>query len=304
MSAGSHEHEDHASGARASNLRLAWVLALTVGYTLAEIVGGFLANSLALLADAGHMLTDVLALSLALFAAWISRRPADPERTYGYQRAEILAALVNGVALVVICIFIFWESIGRLRAPQAVDVGLMSWIAAGGLVVNLAGAFLLRGGRGGLNERAAFLHIVGDLLGSVGALTAAAAIAIFGWTGADAVAGLVIGGIIIWSATRLALASLHVLMEGAPSHIDIEAVQSCLLGIEGVSGVHDLHVWSLAGGSPLLTAHVVVDHSIPAYRVLRAASAALERRFGIIHATIQIEPPDYNIRADLTSRDG
>ncbi len=275
--------------------RLAWVLLLTLTYTAAEVGGGILSNSLALLADAGHMMTDDMALALALAAAWFARMPPDPARTYGYQRAEILAALVNGVVLVVVCLFLFWEAWVRLLAPPQVHSGLMATVAAGGLAVNVAGVLLLRGARGGLNVSTAYLHLFGDLLGSVGALVAAVLIRFLGWGWADAAATFLIGAIIIVSSTRLVLESVNVLMEGTPTHLDVQEVRACLLETAGVADLHDLHLWSLAGGPPLLTAHLVLDHSISAAEVLRGATRALEERFGILHSTLQIEPPDYNI---------
>lgn len=292
-----HEHPGRSHGrADGSSGRLAFVLAITLAYTGAEIIGGVVANSLALLADAGHMVTDNLALGLALTAAWLSRRPPDSGRTYGYQRVEILAALANGVALVVVCGFIFWEAFQRLAAPPEVRSGLMGLVAAGGLAVNVVAALALRHHRHGLNVRAAFLHVLGDLLGSFGALIAAALIALFGWRWADPVASLLIGVIIVVGSVRLVLESVHVLLEGAPTGIDVDEVRGCLLAAEGVAGVHDLHLWSLGGRAPLLTAHLVVDHSRPAHVVLRRAVDTLHDRFGIEHATLQIEPPDFNIR--------
>jgi cobalt-zinc-cadmium efflux system protein len=292
-------HPGHHAGT--ATRRLAWVLALTLTYMVAEVLGGLLANSLALLADAGHMMTDNLALTLALLAAWFSRRPPDESRTYGYQRLEILAALVNGVALVVVCLFIVWEAWERLLVPREIDFGLMSAVAAGGLVVNLIAARILHGHHHGLNVRAAYLHVLGDLLGSVGALTAAGLIAAFGWTWADPVASLLICVIILISATRLVLRSLHVLMEGVPEHLDTREIHRCLVDTPGVEDVHDLHVWSLAGGAPLLTAHLVVDPSASPAEILRGACRNLRTRFGITHTTIQIDPPDYNVVNGLTS---
>lgn len=291
----SHRFHAHHGPPGASERRLAGVLALTLTYTAAEIAGGLWANSLALLADAGHMMADNVALALALFASWFSRRPPDPSRTYGYRRAEILAALGNGFALVAICVVIFWEGIERFRQPPEVDSGIMAMVAAGGLLVNLAAAWILRGGHRGLNVRAAYLHVLGDLLGSMGALVAAALIAAFGWTWADPVASFVIAGIIVVASTRLVMESVNVLMEGVPSHLSTEDIQRCLLEIPGVGDLHDLHVWSLAGGSPLLSVHLVVDHSVGSADVLREATARLRARFGIAHATLQIEPPDFNI---------
>jgi cobalt-zinc-cadmium efflux system protein len=297
-----HEHSGdektahHAGATRATQRRLAWVLALTLAYTVAEIVGGVRSNSLALLADAGHMATDDLALGLAVLAAWFATRPPDPGRTFGYQRAEILAALANGVLLVVVCGFIFWEAIHRFSAPPNVATGLMAWVAAGGLVVNLLAARMLHGHAHGLNARAVFLHVLGDLFGSIGTLVAAGLIAAFGWGLADPLASVLIGGIIVWSSIRLILDSVHVLMEGTPPHLDPEEIRRFLRHIPGVAGVHDLHLWSLGGSAPLLSAHLVVDLTVRAHDVLRTATSELESHYGIGHVTLQVEPPDFNIR--------
>ena len=272
------------------------MLALTLAYTAAEVAGGLASNSLALLADAGHMATDDLALGLAVLAGWFARRPPDRGRTFGYQRAEILAALTNGVILVVICGFIFWEAIHRFAAPAVVATGLMAWVAAGGLAVNLLAAWILRGHTQGLNARAAFLHVLGDLLGSVGVLVAAALIALFGWRFADPLASMFIGAIIVFSSARLVLDSVHVLMEGTPAHLDPEEIRRSLRAVSGVADVHDLHLWSLGGRTPLLTAHLVVDLTVRGHDVLRAATTELQHLYGIEHVTLQIEPPDFNIR--------
>ena len=197
-----HHHHHHAKPGAASR-RLRLVLGLTAAYFLAEVIGGWISNSLALLADAGHMLTDIMALLLALVAAWSARRPPDSSRTYGYQRVEILAALFNGVALVVIAVFIFIEAWERLAQPPEVDYVLMAAVAAGGLVVNLFGAWLLHGRHHGMNVRAAYLHVLGDLLGSIGALLAAGAIGFFGWRWADPAISVMIGAVIIVGAVRL-----------------------------------------------------------------------------------------------------
>ncbi len=280
--------------------RLALALCLTVTYTIVELAGGLVSGSLALLADAGHMLTDDLALGIALLASWFARRPPDRGRTYGYQRAEILGALANGVALVVVCVFIFWEAARRLRNPPPVEVGIMAAVAAGGLLVNVLAAALLRRGAHRLNVRGAYLHVVGDLLGSMGTLGAAACMALLGWRWADPVVSVLIAGIIILNSTRLVLDSVNVLMEGAPAHVNIERVRQCLLATRGVGDVHDLHLWTLGGGTPLLTAHLVADHTVPAAQVLRSATQMLEGSFGITHATLQVEPPDFNIAHGLS----
>lgn len=286
-----HTNHDH----RATTRTLAIALALTAGYTLAEALGGYWSNSLALLADAGHMLTDSLALALAWFAAWAATRPPDPRRTFGYQRAEILAALLNGTLLIVIAGSIALEAWQRAGEPPPVDAGLMALVAGGGLVVNLVAAWLLGGQGRGLNLRAAYLHVLGDLFGSVGTLAAAAAIAWRGWLWADPAISFVIAGVIVLGAIRLVLESVQVLMEAAPPHLNTAEIRARLAELPGVGGVHDLHIWSLRGELPLLSAHLVLDHGQTNSEVLRSATRLLNDSFGIAHVTLQIEPPDFNI---------
>ena len=295
----------HGPGGSVPTRRLGVVLGITAVYALAELAGGWLSNSLALLADAGHMATDVAALGLALLATWSARRPPDPARTYGYQRAEILAALGNGVLLVVIAVAILHEAWERWARPPQVAFGLMAGIAAGGLLVNLVGAGLLHRHQHGLNMRAAYLHVLGDLLGSVATLVAAAAIGLAGWRWADPAASVLIGGIIVLGAVRLVLDSVDVLMESTPRHLDAQRVAEGLAAMEGVQGVHDLHLWSVAGSRPLLTAHLVLDHSRRPGDVLREATALLRQRYAIEHVTLQIEPSDFAIEIEgLTVRRG
>jgi cobalt-zinc-cadmium efflux system protein len=275
--------------------RLAMVLTLTAVFTVVEAVGGWLANSLALLADAGHMLADDMALALALVAAWSAKRPPDPARTYGYQRAEILAALFNGVALIVIAFYVTVEAWERFLNPPGVDWKTMLAIGAAGLLINIVAAVLLHGGQHSLNVRGAYLHVLGDLLGSIGVLIAALCAGFGGWAIADPVASAVLSLIIVYGAVRLVLQAVHVLMEGTPKHLDAREVQACLTKLSGVAGVHDLHLWTLGGNQIVLTAHLVSDHSRAPTSLLRAATRLLGERFGITHTTLQIEPPDYNI---------
>jgi len=294
-----HHHHHHKPGAAGRRLRI--VLCLTAAYFLAEVIGGWISNSLALLADAGHMLTDIMALSLALIAAWIARRPADSNRTYGYQRIEILAALFNGVAVIVIAIVIMYEAWERLLSPPEVDYKLMAIVAFGGLLINLAAALILGGHQHGLNVRAAYLHVLGDLLGSVAALTGAGLIWLFGWKWADPVASALIACIIVVAAVRLVLASANVLMEGTPSHLKIEVVRKALLQTPGVRNVHDLHLWSLADEKPLLSAHLVAEDAEKLDAVLQAATRTLVQRFRILHATLQVEPPGFEVAQQLAT---
>jgi cobalt-zinc-cadmium efflux system protein len=273
-----------------SRRRLAAVLVLIAVYTVAEAVGGFLTNSLALLADAGHMLSDAVALGLSLFALWIAGRPPTPQRSYGYYRAEILAALANGAALVVISISIFLEALHRFRAPPAVLGGPMMAIAVGGLAVNLAALAILGPAREeGLNVRSAWLHVLTDALGSIGAIGGGAAILLFGWTLADPIASVAIGLLVIASAWGILKESLAVLMEGAPGHIDVDAVRSAMAGVPGVLSVHDLHIWSITSDRVALSAHLGIAEGRPPGPVLEETRRTLTERFGISHSTLQIE---------------
>jgi cobalt-zinc-cadmium efflux system protein len=295
MSAHHHHHtHDRLSGSRR---RLAITLALTAGYMVAEVVGGLLANSLALLADAGHMLSDVAALGLSLFAVWIARRPPTPGKTYGYYRAEILAALANAATLLAVAVAIVVEAYHRAWNPPAVRGGLMMGVAAGGLAVNLVGLAVLGGGRGeSLNVRGAWLHVLTDALGSVGALAAGALMWAFEWWWADPVASVLIGLLVVYSGWNLLAESAAVLMESAPGGIDVDEVREALRAADGVLGVHDLHVWSITSGMPALSAHVVADDGRPPGELLGELRTLLHDRFGIDHITIQVEPEGFEER--------
>lgn len=302
MSTATHQHNHvthrhapaHAEFARANNRkRLLIVLVLTALYTLTEFVGGWLTNSLALFADAGHMLTDVAALTLALVALWFAARPATARKTYGYYRLEILAALINGVALVLISLWIFYEAVTRLVAPPIVSTQAMIIVATGGLIVNLISAWLLHDSHAGhahdLNMRGAWLHIIGDVLGSLGTIIAGALMWFFGWYVADPVISIVIGVLIIWSSWRLIRDSTNILLEGTPAHINLTAVENVILETEGVAGVHDLHVWTITSGREALSAHVIHAPDVVPANLLRSLRAKLHERFGVDHLTLQIE---------------
>lgn len=290
---GDHSHE-HAHAHAANVRRLTWTLVLVVAYMIAEVVGGILSNSLALLADAGHMFSDAASLGLAIFAMWMARRPADATRTWGYHRAEILAALANAVTLVVVSLYIFYEAFQRFRSPAEVQGGLMMGVAVGGLVVNLIGLWLLHGGKSdNLNVRGAWLHVMGDMLGSVGAIVAGILIWAFGWEWADPVASVIIALLVLWSSWNLLKATLAVLMEAAPAHINVDEVRRAIGEIAGVSGVHDLHVWTITSGLIALSAHVDVQ-SLDGYTPLMVEiRRVLKDEFGIEHCTIQVEPADF-----------
>lgn len=270
--------------------RVALVLPLSAAYMLAEVAGGLVTGSLALLADAGHMLSDVLALGLTLLAMWAAARPASETRTYGHFRAEVLAALVNAATLLAVAGVVLVEAWSRFRAPPEVMGAPMLAVAAGGLVVNLVGLWLLSGSRSAnLNVRGAWLHVLGDALGSVSAIASGALVWAFGWNWADPVASAGIGLLILRSSWALAAEALSVLMEGTPRSLDAGAVRRALLGIEGVAGVHDLHVWSISTGMTNLSCHLVRSASAQEAPILREAQLLLAQQFGIEHATIQVE---------------
>ncbi len=294
-------HGEHASHPSArfsgSKRRLGIALGLAAGYMVAEIVGGLLTNSLALLADAGHMLSDVAALGLSWFALWMAERPPNARKTYGYYRTEILAALVNGAALVAVVIYIFVEAWQRMLQPPSVQGGAMLAIAAGGLGVNLLTLAVLRGVRDtSLNLRGAWLHVLGDSLGSVGAMIAGGLIWGFGWQWADPAVSAAIGVLIVYSAWRLLSESVAVLMESAPRGIDVDAVEAAMRAVPGVLSVHDLHVWTITSGMDSLSAHVAVEEDQPPIELLGALRTMLHDRFGIDHITIQMEPEDFEER--------
>jgi cobalt-zinc-cadmium efflux system protein len=303
---GPDSQREGAPDVRASQLRrLRWVLLLTALFMVAEVVGGILSRSLALLADAGHMFTDVGAIALSLFAISVARRPPSLEKTYGYVRLEILAALMNGATLLVIAGFICWEAWQRLRAPVVVNGPVLMSVATVGMVVNVAAAALLHShAKESLNVRGAYLHVLGDLLGSFGALAAGAAILLTGWSPADSVVSVLIALLILASAWRLVREATDVLLEAAPSHIDMLAVRSALEAVPELHDVHDLHVWTLTSGFVALSGHGVVDDPARNREVLTRIQDCLAR-FGIEHITFQLEPrPLYQMKTREGPRGG
>jgi cobalt-zinc-cadmium efflux system protein len=284
-----HEHP-HERSRGESHRALVVVLALTATFTVAEIVGGLLTGSLALLADAGHMLSDTLSLGLALFAAWLAGRPATPERSFGYQRAEILAALFNGVTLVAISIWIFIEAYSRLREPPEVLGGWMLAVAALGLLVNAVGALILSRSEGdNLNVQGALRHVIADALGSVGAIVAALVIVLTGWRYADPLVSVAIGLLILASSWSLLRDSTNILLEATPRSIDAEEVGRRMAGAEGVVEVHDLHIWTITSGFPALSAHVLVSQSEDCHARRRDLEKLLAHEYGISHTTLQVD---------------
>lgn len=278
--------------------RLFFALFLTALYMVAEFIGGVFANSLALIADAGHMLTDVAAMGLTIFAFWIASRPATRSKTYGYYRVEILAAFFNGVALVLLSVWVIYEAVERWRAPQDVRGSTLTIIAAGGLVVNIIVAGILHSGhKEDLNLRGAWLHVIGDMLGSIAAIITGILIVAFGWFWVDAVSSVLISLIIIYGAGRLVAESTNILLEGTPRHIDLLSVESVMLATEGVTGVHDLHVWTISSGIEALSAHVNHEKSVPHSELLSSIRERLNDEFHIEHLTIQMETTENETEA-------
>ncbi|HEX8775755.1 MAG TPA: cation diffusion facilitator family transporter [Pyrinomonadaceae bacterium] len=292
-----HQHGEHAHAhgrASRSRRRLRLVLILTALYMVAEALGGWWSGSLALLADAGHMLADVAALALALVAMWFSARPATSSKTFGYYRLEILAALINGVALVLISFLIFYEAYHRLAAPPQVKSTMMMVVAIGGLCVNLLCAWLLHGDHEeDLNVRGAWLHIMGDALGSVGAIAAGVLMSLYGWYTADPLFSFIIALLIVWSSWNLIRESTNVLLEGTPAHINLAAVEDAILQTDGVQDVHDLHIWTITSGREALSAHVIHIETISQPDLLKELRTKLHDRFGVDHLTIQMETADF-----------
>ncbi|MDL4862004.1 cation diffusion facilitator family transporter [Halomonas elongata] len=287
----SHHHDHGAHGSHDSQRRLGWAILLTGSFMVAELVGGVLSGSLALLADAGHMLTDAAALALALFAAWISRRPADTRRSYGYHRVQVLAAFVNGLTLIAIVVWIAVEAVRRLFAPVSVAGSTMLVIAGLGLVVNLVVfAILHMGDRENLNIRGAALHVLGDLLGSVAAIVAAVVILLTGWTPIDPLLSLLVAALILRSAWKLTRESGHILLEGTPEGLDVDRVKRELAEqLPAVRDVHHVHAWSLTPGRHLMSLHAILEEGADQERVLVDIKTMLSDSFAVEHATIQVE---------------
>jgi cobalt-zinc-cadmium efflux system protein len=279
-----------------SERRVFVVMLLTGGFMLAEVAGGVLSGSLALLADAGHMLTDFAALALAWLAFRLTRRPADAQRSYGWYRFEVLAAFVNGLSLFVIAGFITFEALHRLSEPVPVSGGPMLVIAGLGLVVNAAAFWILHRGAGGesenLNLRGAMVHVLGDLLGSVAAIAAAMVILWTGWYPIDPILSVLVVLLILRSAWIVVRESGHILLEGTPTGIDAARIGAALRSVPGVTDVHHVHAWSLTGERKLLTLHAVVEDDADHTATLSAIDRVLRERFGIDHATVQIERGD------------
>lgn len=291
-------HDDHTHSHRVPARRpLTIALGITLAYMFAEVVGGLWTHSLALLADAGHMLTDVASLGLALFAMWLAARPAPAEKTYGYYRTEILAALANGTSLILIAVVIFYQATKRIGQPPEINSLPMLLVATAGLGANLLSAYVLFHSReGSLNLRGAFLHVLADTVGSVGAILAGLIMLITGWYLADPLISIGIGLLILFSSWNLVRESVDVLMEAVPASIDLETLTRSVEADPQVADIHDLHVWTVTSGFYALSAHIVVDDGccdmIESQALLERLQALLHRRFGVEHSTLQLEWTD------------
>lgn len=287
-----HDHgHDHTHGANKKVLMIGFFI--ITGYMIVEAIGGYLTNSLALLADAGHMLSDAISLGVALAAFTLGEKAANYSKTYGYKRFEILASVFNGVTLVLIAIFIFYQAFQRFQNPPEVASTGMLIIAAIGLLVNIVVAWMLHGGdtKNNLNVRAAFLHVLGDLLGSIGAIVAALFIMFFGWGWADPLASVIVAILVLISGWKVTKDAVHVLMEGTPANVNINDITKTMKHVKGVKGIHDLHVWSVTSGQNELSCHITVDGDMTVERsqiLLRTIEHELEHK-GIGHVTIQVE---------------
>ena len=304
MTAHNHNHGTARAGNK-SGLQAA--LLITFIFMLVEAIGGWLTNSLALLSDAAHMLSDVGSLAISLFAVWFVARPPSVQKSYGYQRLEILAALLNGVALFVVAGFIIWEAYGRIANPPTVAAGSMMVIALVGLLANIASAWaLLRNGdvKNNINIRGAYLHVLSDALGSVGALLAGLLMQLYGWYIADPIISVIVAVLVLKSAWRLIAQSVHILMEGTPANVDVAEIARQLTTIDGVVGVHDVHAWLVTSGSQVFSCHVTVLPGTNAPQVLMQAVSLLEKQFGLRHTTIQIEEQGSDISAWACQTDG
>lgn len=286
---GGHHHAPEVS--RDNERRIFIAMWLTGGFMVAEVVGGLISGSLALIADAGHMATDTAALGLAWLAFRLSQRPADTSRSYGYHRGEVLAAFVNGIAMMALVLWILVEAVQRLFAPVEIMGGIMLWIAVGGLLVNCVAFWLLHGGsKENLNIQGAAVHVLGDLLGSVAAIIAAGVIIWTAWTPIDPLLSIAVALLVLRSAWFIARQSAHILMEGAPPGLEPAQIKSDLLGnIDGLEDVHHVHTWSLNQERPLVTLHARIQEDADADALLKAINARLMEKFNVDHATVQIE---------------
>lgn len=284
-----HLHDHHR--ADETGTKFYWALVITLGFAVVEAVGGIWSGSLALLSDAGHMFTDSVALGMAAFGTWVAGRPPSARHTYGLLRAEVIAALMNGLLMLAVIVWITVQAFARLNNPQPVVGGAVMVIAFIGLAVNVVVALTLSHGKMSLNSRAALLHVLGDMLGSVAALAAGAVIYFTGWTPIDPILSLFVAGLILFSTVSLLRQTLHVLMEGVPLDLQLPQVGMAMAKIEGVHSVHDLHIWTLSSGLVALSAHLEMESLDNWPRILNQTCAMLHDNFDIVHVTLQPEVP-------------
>lgn len=300
-----HHHQPHAHGHDASGRVLLFALALTLGFAAVEALAGWWSGSLALLSDAGHMVTDSVALAIAAAAARLSQRPASHTHSYGLRRIETLAGLINGLGMLLVVVIIVWHAVERLLAPRPVDGATVMWVAAIGLLINVIVAWVLSRGEATLNTRAALLHVMGDLLGSVAALAAGVVIHFTGWTPIDPLLSMLICGLILAATLRLLRQATHTLLDGVPPQLSLTEIGTAMAGVEGVRSVHDLHVWSLDSRETALSAHIVLLRGEDWPEALAQLKALLSERFGIGHVTLQPElAPRQVIRFTRPAREG
>jgi cobalt-zinc-cadmium efflux system protein len=286
-----HKHTDKPTDENAANRRRLWkVILITGGYMVVEVVGGLLTNSVALLSDAGHMLTDVASLVLALMAIWFATRAATPQKSYGYHRLEIIAALINGITLLALSIWIIIEAIGRIGHPQTVQGFGMLLVATGGLMVNIIGAVWLHGGhKHSVNIRAAFYHVIGDLLGSIGAIIAGVLILTYKWYLADPILAIIIAILIIISAMGVIRETVDILLEATPTHLSLDEIRAALIALPKIQQIHDLHVWTITSGMYALSCHITVSTDDFTPQTLEIIRNEIQQKFDITHQTLQLE---------------
>ena len=281
-----HHHHHHAPSDRRS---LTWSFALTMGFALVEGVGGWWAGSLALFGDAGHMISDATALGFAALAAWVAKQPPSTRHSYGLGRAEVVAAIVNSLLMVAVVVAIAIAAVMRLRSPAPVAGITVMGVAFVGLLINVAVAWILSRGEHTLNTRAALIHVMGDLLGSIAALTAGAVVFFTGWTPIDPILSLFICALILYSALRLLREAMHVIMEGVPLDLDLREVGQAMAATPGVNSIHDLHIWTLSSGRVMLSAHVIIPDMSQWEDTLQVLRELIHERFQIDHVTLQPE---------------
>ena len=286
---GHHHHNHDHAGAKGTVLK--WSLVATALFVVIQFIAGLTAGSLALLSDAGHNLTDALALGLAMFGVYLQAKPADESRTFGYHRGGVLAAFVNALSLIVLSVYLFYEAYHRLLSPQQVHENTMISVAALGIVLNVAILLGLRRHDHDLNVRAASVHMLGDALGSVAIIIGAIVIKYTGWLAIDPILSILIGGLIIWTAVDIVRESLNILLEGLPRGIQLRNVIDAMRNVPGVLDVHDVHIWTLGSSVHALSCHALIEDAPPSEsdRILKAINGMLGDRFSIHHTTIQFE---------------